>query len=255
MIQAINLSCGYAETDILKNVELSLPSEGFTALLGPNGAGKSTLLYALMGFLKPRCGKVTLNNIDLESYKRIQLAREIAFIPQENRSEFDYNVIETVLMGRFPYLGIMQSYGNEDVTYAEEYLKQLDLWKIRHRYLTELSGGEKQRVYIARALVQNTRYIFLDESISQLDINFQIEIMSLLKNISKQQNKAIILVSHNLNLAANYADTMVFLKDGRILGSGTPNQLMHKDKLAELFGISLETTLNPNSGCYNIVYP
>ena len=255
MIQIKHLECGYEDIAILHDVNLELSDSGFTALLGPNGAGKSTLLYSMMGYLKPKKGEVLLKGRSICQYSRADLAKEIAFIPQESHSEFDYSVLDTVLMGRYPYLDLFQTYGDEDRHVAEGALQRLDLISLKHRYLSELSGGEKQRVFIARALVQETKYILLDESLSQLDINFQLEIMHLLRDISTNSDKAILLISHNLNLAANYADRLIFLKQGRVLYSGTPNELMQSDKLAELFGVELVTSMNPYSGNYNIIYP
>ena len=255
MIQVQGIYCAYGTQDILKDVHLELPDSGFTVLVGPNGAGKSTLLYALMGYLKPHKGTIRLFGKDTGKYSRPELAKVIAFIPQEMHSEFDYTVLDTVLMGRFPYLGIFQSYGQDDIAAAHEALQKMDMYELKDRYLSELSGGEKQRAYLARALVQDTKYIFLDESLSQLDINYQVEIMRLLRGIVNEQHKAIVLISHNLNLAANYADRMIFLKAGRVLHSGKPNQLMQSPQLQELFGLALSVATNPLSGVNNIIYP
>ncbi|MCB5265328.1 MAG: ABC transporter ATP-binding protein [Candidatus Cloacimonetes bacterium] len=255
MIQTSGLCSGYWDKDVLHNIDLELPNAGFTALLGPNGSGKSTLLFALMGYLKARQGSIQIQGKDLGEYSQAQLAKIIAYIPQEIHSEFDYSVLDTVLMGRYPFINFMGSYDDEDYQVAEETLRQLDLLPLKHRFVQQLSGGEKQRVYIARALVQETPFIFLDESLSQLDINYQLEIMRLLKKISQQQHKSILLISHNLNLSANYADRLLFLKAGRLLYSGSPNELMQADKLSEIFSVNLSTSLNPLSQTYNIIYP
>lgn len=255
MIKIQGLCCGYQHTEILHNIDLELPAEGFTALLGPNGAGKSTLLFALLGYLKATQGRILIHDKDLNSYSKAELAKIIAYIPQEIHSEFDYRVSDTVLMGRYPFIGLLKSYTDEDYQVVQETLKQLDLLPFKDRFLGQLSGGEKQRVYIARALVQETPYIFLDESLSQLDINYQLEIMRRLKKISLEQHKGILLISHNLNLSANYADRLLFLKAGRLLNSGTPNELMQDKYLSELFSVPLSTSLNPLTQTYNIIYP
>jgi iron complex transport system ATP-binding protein len=255
MIQVQSLSCGYQHTEILHEIDLQLPASGFTALLGPNGAGKSTLLFALMGYLKATHGRILVHDKDLTSYSKADLARIIAYIPQEIHSEFDYSVMDTVLMGRYPFMGLLKSYTDEDYHVAEATLRQLDLLPLKQRFVGQLSGGEKQRVYIARALVQETPYIFLDESLSQLDINYQLEIMRRLKQISREQSKGILLISHNLNLSANYADRLIFLKAGRLLNSGSPNELMQADLLSALFSVPLSTSMNPLSQTYNIIYP
>ncbi|PKN72427.1 MAG: ABC transporter [Candidatus Cloacimonetes bacterium HGW-Cloacimonetes-3] len=255
MIETKNLSCGYTGEPILKGVSLQIAPGEFCALLGPNGAGKSTLLYALMGYLKADRGEVSIFGKDIAHIKKNYLARQLAFVPQESVQEFDHKVSETVLMGRYPYLGLWQAHSAEDRHAVDEVLEQLKLEDLKDRWLSELSGGEKQRVYIARALVQNTPYILLDESLSQLDINHQLEIMSLLKDIHSKHGKTVLIVSHNLNLAANYADRLIFLKAGELLAEGKPETLMQTDILQQLFGIRLKTALNPNSGRPNIIYP
>lgn len=255
MIKVENLHCGYAEKDILNDVSFQLPEAEFTTLLGPNGAGKSTLLYALMGFLKARKGKILIRDKELGHYSRPELAAIFAYIPQELHSDFDYSVADTVLMGRYPFMDIMQSHSPEDRELVDATLRRLELHHLRHRFMHQLSGGEKQRVYIARALVQQTPYILLDESLSQLDINYQLEIMRLLRGICSEERKGILLISHNLNLSANYADRMLFIKNGSLLKSGKPEALMQDDILSDLYGIRLSTARNPISGTNNIIYP
>ncbi|HOD59180.1 MAG TPA: ABC transporter ATP-binding protein [Candidatus Syntrophosphaera sp.] len=255
MIEIEKLCYAYEDELVLKDVDLTLPENEFTVLAGPNGAGKSTLIYALLGFLKPKKGEIRILGRPLHSYKRIELARLIAFVPQESIFQFDYPVRDIVLMGRYPYLGLTQSWMAEDYEAVDKVLEQLSLQDYAHRFYSQLSGGEKQRVLIARALAQNTRYIFLDESLSQLDINHQIDIMILLRKILAENKKGILLISHNLNLSANFADRMVLLSRGRILGSGSPEDMMKPELLNELFGIELYTMLNPLSGKPNILYP
>ncbi len=255
MIRCEGLVCGYPDVEVLHGVNLRLPASGFTAILGPNGAGKSTLLYALMGYLKAQKGRILIGDRDVKEFKQSELAKIIAYIPQEIHSEFDYSVLDTVLMGRYPFMDFMGSYTQEDVDAAEKSLRLLKLWDFRDRYVRQLSGGEKQRVYIARALVQETTYIFLDESLSELDINYQLEIMRLLKKISQEQAKSIVLISHNINLSANYADRMIFLKEGLVLDSGSVPELMQSEKLSELFSVPLQTEINPITKTPNIIYP
>lgn len=255
MIETKGLVCGYGGEAVLKGISLSIAEGEFCALLGPNGAGKSTLLYALMGYLKADAGEVLVYGKNVAQQKRSYLAHKLAFVPQESSQEFDHTVSETVLMGRYPYLGLMQSYSAEDRKAVDAVLEQLKLEGYAQRWLSELSGGEKQRVYIARALVQNTPYILLDESLSQLDINHQLEIMALLREIRRTAGKTVLIVSHNLNLAANYADRLIFLKQGKLLAQGSPAELMQPGILQELFGICLETSINPHSSRPNIIYP
>lgn len=255
MIGIQNLFCGYRDNEVLRDVSLKIPEKGLSVLLGPNGAGKSTLLFAIMGYLKSSSGKIVIKDKDLKDYSRAELAKIIAFIPQEQKSEFDYSVLDTVLMGRYPFMKLMQKYTDEDIQAAEDTLAMLNLSTLKDRWLNQLSGGEKQRVYIARALIQETPFIFLDESLSHLDINYQIEIIKLLKDIVLTQNKGILLISHNLNLSANYADWMILLKEGRLHSFGTPESIMKKEILSDVFSIPLQTMNNPVSGLPNILYP
>ena len=255
MIEAERLCFSFGEKPVLRDLDLRLPEACFTVLVGPNGAGKSTLVYALLGFLRAESGSIRLFGRPLASYRRSELARLIAFVPQESVFQFDYTVRDIVLMGRYPYLGLAQSWLPQDFAAVDGVLARLQLVELGDRFYSQLSGGEKQRVLIARALAQETRYIFLDETLSQLDINHQAEIMELLGGISAQSGKGILLISHNLNLGANYADTMVYLSEGRILGSGAPEEMMRPELLERLFGLKLQTMLNPASGKPNLLYP
>ncbi|HNX00230.1 MAG TPA: ABC transporter ATP-binding protein, partial [Candidatus Cloacimonadota bacterium] len=189
------------------------------------------------------------------SWHRLDLAKKIAMIPQELEFQFDYQVRELVLMGRFPYLSLWQNYSTLDEEIADKTFELLHLTAMARKYYLELSGGEKQRVLIARALVQQTDVILLDESLSQLDINYQIETMNLLHGISQQHSKLVILVSHNINLASNYCDTLYFLKDGKLVSFGKPNEVVNTDLLHNLYGIELEVKLNEDTGIPSLLFP
>ena len=255
MISLEAVSCSYSEIPVLNAISAQIPVQDFTVIVGPNGAGKSTLFNAIMGFMPITAGKIKVFERELKDYSRLELAKLISFVPQESVFTFDYRVEELVLMGRFPHLGLMQSWGDEDRIAAAEALHSMGLDGFGQRWYSHLSGGEKQRVMIARALAQQTRFIFLDESLSQLDVNFQLEIMNLLSNVHRTTGQGIVLISHNLNLAANYASRMIFLKDGRVLANGSAQELMTSELLKELFGLDLQISLNPLSGRMNIVYP
>lgn len=255
MIEVKKLGCAYGARFVLRELDLRLSADEFTVLVGPNGAGKSTLIHALLGFMPILEGEVSLFDRPLASYRRSELARLTAFVPQETFFQFDYPVRDIVLMGRYPYLGLMQSWLPGDLDAVDKVLEQLGLSEFTDRFFSQLSGGEKQRVLIARALAQETSYIFLDETLSQLDINHQVEIMARLREIVHQSGKGILLISHNLNLGANFADKMVLLSRGRVLGSGSPEKMMQPQLLQELFGLELQTMLNPVTGKPNILYP
>lgn len=255
MIKIDSITCSYNTTPVLSGLSLELYPDDFSVLIGPNGAGKSTLLYAIMGFMKLQSGSIRIADKELGAYKRGELARLIAYVPQESVFSFDFQVRDLVLMGRYPYQGLLETWTEEDHRIADAALEKLGLSAFRDRWFSQLSGGEKQRVLIARALAQETHYIFLDESLSQLDINHQIEIMRMLKEIRKESKIGIVLISHNLNLAANYASRIIFLKDGKVMAVGNPDELMRSDLLKGLFGIDLELSENPLSRRMNIIYP
>lgn len=255
MIEVRKLGCAYGPRFVLRELDLRLSADEFTVLVGPNGAGKSTLIHALLGFMPILEGEVNLFDRPLGSYRRSELARLTAFVPQETFFQFDYPVRDIVLMGRYPYLALMQSWMPEDLEAVDKVLEQLGLNELSNRFFSQLSGGEKQRVLIARALAQETSYIFLDETLSQLDINHQVEIMARLRDIVHKSGKGILLISHNLNLGANFADRMVLLSGGRVLGSGSPEEMMQPELLQELFGLELQTMLNPVTGKPNLLYP
>jgi iron complex transport system ATP-binding protein len=254
-IEIERLCSGYPDKPVLEEVTVRFPEQGFCALLGPNGAGKSTLLKTMVGFLPISRGVVIYNNVPLHQWHRLELAKKLAMIPQELEFQFDYQVRELVLMGRFPYLTMWQNYSSKDEEITDEMLDTLHLNHLAHKFYLELSGGEKQRVLIARALVQQTDVILLDESLSQLDINYQIETMNLLREIATEKAKLVILVSHNINLAANYCDMLYLMKDGKLIEHGTAEQVIRPDILNQLFGVNLDISSNLNTGRPNFSYP
>jgi iron complex transport system ATP-binding protein len=255
MISLLNVTTGYDKTDVLKGITLNISKQDFAVILGPNGAGKSTLLYSLIGYLPLRNGSITIKGKQLEHWDKKELAKVIALIPQETVMPFDYTVEEMVLMGRYPWLELMQKYSKTDLSIAVEAMQKLDLLLLKDRYYSQLSGGEKQRVLLARALAQQTEVILLDESLSQLDINHQIELMQLLSDINRTEGKCIVLVSHHINLAANVSSHLIFLKAGQLLANGSPEQVLTQARLQELFGIELLIQTNPLSQRPNLIFP
>lgn len=255
MIEFKDVCSGYDQNDVLKGVSLTVSSGDFAVILGPNGAGKSTLLYTLIGYLPLRKGSILIKGKALEQWHKKELARVIALIPQETFMPFDYTVEEMVMMGRYPWLEMLQSWSKHDVQIVKEILDKLELARYADRYYSQLSGGEKQRVLLARALAQQTEVILLDESLSQLDINHQIEMMQLLSDINRKEGKCIILISHHINLAANVASHLVFIKDGKLLADGSVDKVLTTSGLKELFGIELTLQSNPVSNRPNLIFP
>ena len=254
MINIQNIEVFYQKKRVLNQVNLTINQGDFTFILGPNGAGKSTLLKSINGILKAKKGEIIINQKPIIDYDEKELARLIAFIPQEMNMQFDYTVYEFVLMARYPWLSYWGHYQKNDHAIVEKYLNLLGLKSFKERFFNQLSGGEKQRILIARALVQETEFIIMDESLSFLDINHQIEILTLLKNINRTENKAIIMVSHNLNLAAEFAHNLIFMKNGVIIAQGPVPDVYNEEILSNIFEIKITMVNNPYTQVENIVY-
>ena len=255
MIKIRNLTVGYFRKEVIENLSVDFEQGEFIALLGPNGAGKSTLLKSIIGFLIPEKGEVLIKNKSVSNWNKNELARNISFIPQDFKLQFDYLVEDLVLMGRFPYLGYWQSYAQKDKEITQNVLKQLDLFKLRKKQFSQLSGGERKRVTIARALAQETDILLMDEAFANLDINHQLEIMQLLSEINLKQKKLIILVSHNINLASEYCQRILMMKHGKLIADGNPEEIITTENLKKLYKTNLKIIPNPLTGKPNLIYP
>ena len=254
-IEIRNLSLGYQNKKVIEALNLSFEAGEFCALLGPNGAGKSTLLKALIGFLKPAAGTISIAGRTLKNWQPSDLAKVVSLIPQDFQLQFDFTVQEIVMMGRFPYLGFWQKYSEKDKKIVEEILEQLDLIEMKGELYSQLSGGERRRVSIARALAQQTEILLLDEAFANLDINHQLEIMRLLSDINREQGKLIILVSHNINLSSEYCRRIIMMKKGKVVADGNPNEIITQQNLEKVYQAKLEIVKNPLSGKPNLIYP
>ncbi len=254
-IELKNIRAGYPEKTVIDGLSVRFAEGDFCALIGPNGCGKSTLLKTIIRFLQLQSGKILLDGKDTDQLTRKQLSREIALIPQDFHLQFDYTVEDIVQMGRFPYLDAWKDYSKKDMEVVEAILEQLDLTSHRETPFSQLSGGEQQRVSIARALAQDTRTILMDESFSHLDINHQLEIMELIRSVNREQGKMVIMVSHNINLAASYCPRVVMMKAGALVADGSPDEVINESNLQLLFGTRIPLVTNPHTGRPMIVYP
>ncbi len=255
MIQVKKIKLSYDNrTTILDNFSISFEIEKFSMILGPNGSGKSTLLKAIIGYLPLKSGEILINGKNIKNQSRKELAKQIALIPQHFSQNFDFTVEELVLMGRFPYIGYWQSYSQKDRKIVKEILKEMDLYKLKGKLYKHLSGGEKQRVSIARALAQDTNIILMDEAFVNLDINHQLEIINILKYIKEKRGKTIVFVSHNINLAAEYGDMIYMMKEGKLRFYGKPKDVINRENLNEIFQTDVRVITNPISNKPNFVY-
>lgn len=255
MIHIRNLKAGYLDKEIFRGLDLSFSRSEFVSILGPNGAGKSTLLKLINGFMKASSGQISISGKDVSKWKQENLAKVVTYIPQENFIQYNFTVEEIILMGRYPFISIWQNYSAHDKAIVEKIIEDLDLSKLRTKYINQLSGGEKQRTLIARAIAQDSDYILLDETFSHLDINHQIEILNIMKDLHQRKGKSIIMVSHNINLSANYSQRMIALKNGKLVADGSPEQVITTENLDKLFGIKLGVVTNPLTNKPNIIYP
>lgn len=243
MLEISHLSCGYPEHPVLEDLSLTAASGSLTVILGPNGCGKSTLLKAIAGLL-PYGGNVTVNGLPLKELSSADRAKTLSFLPQ-NRSVPEITAGKLVLHGRFPYLSYPRYYRPQDQAAAEAAMAQLGISGLAHRQLSSLSGGERQKVYLAMLLAQETPLVLLDEPTAFLDIAHKFEILSVARQLAKA-GKTVVMVLHDLELAMEYADTVALLHGGSILFSGTPEALFSGGYLETAFGIRVQKVTLPD---------
>jgi iron complex transport system ATP-binding protein len=245
---AEGVACSYGEKTVLRDFSLTAEPGTVTALLGPNGAGKSTALRALSRLLRPRAGTVTLDGQDVWRLPRRSFGRQVAFVPQSEAVAWPMTVEQVVLLGRLPHRGWLLPYSREDHEALGTALRQVDLEGFRQRDLDSLSGGERRRALLARALAQDARVLLLDEPGAHLDLRHQMELFGLLAGLARERRVAVVLSLHDLNLASLFADRAVLLNEGRIVAQGPTQEVLIPGLLFETFGIAVETIPHPRSG-------
>ncbi|MGH2670901.1 MAG: ABC transporter ATP-binding protein, partial [bacterium] len=247
-IEADRLRFGYREMAVFDGISLSVAPGEMVALIGPNGSGKTTLLKLLSGSLRAGGGQIRLGGRPLTSLAAGERARLVAVVPQDTFMTFDFTVMETVLMGRTAYLGILGVEGPEDIAAAREALSRTGTLPFAGRLLTHLSGGERQLVVIARALAQRPKVLLLDEPTAFLDIRHRLEIYALLSRLNGEEGLTIVTTSHDINLAARYCRRVVLIKEGRIRADGTPAQVFRPQILSDVFDTPLHVVNDPQTG-------
>ena len=233
MIEIKNISQSYGKKQVLYDVNLKIQENMITGLIGPNGAGKSTLLGVISRLLEPSSGSVYLDGINIKDIKSNEIAKRIAVLRQSNNINLKLTVEELVAFGRFPH-----SQGRltkEDHLKIDEAIDYLKLNEIRNSYIDELSGGQKQRAYIAMILAQDTKYIFLDEPLNNLDMRYAVEMMTTLENLVKDYNKTIVIVMHDINIASAFCDYIIAMKNGEVLSEGKTDNIIEKEILDDVF--------------------
>ena len=247
-IEATHIAYAYGKQPVLHDISFAIASGDFFIIIGPNGSGKTTLLKLLSGIYRPATGQIVIGDRALGAFSRKALARRIAHVPQMIQTDFPFTVREVVLMGRSPHLGVLGMEGAQDLQLAEKAMGFTEVAHLADRKLNQLSGGECQRVYIARAICQQTDIILLDEPTASLDLAHQVRIMDLMERLRSEQGTTVVMVSHDVNLAAMYASRVLLLKDGRLLQMGQPGEVMTYGTLEEAYGCKLLVDDSPLGG-------
>jgi iron complex transport system ATP-binding protein len=254
LLKAESLTFAYpnAAAPVLYEVSLTLAAGQVVALLGPNGSGKSTLIRVLLGQL-PAAGSVEWDSRLVSNWNRRELARHVAYLPQSPLWEPQQTVLEVLRLGRAPYWSAFGIESERDVNAVNDVAVQLGLQDILHRRLDELSGGQRQRLFLGRCLVQQPRAMLLDEPNTFLDLHHQVELCRLLRGLAKEKSLGVLLASHDLNLAAAFADRLLLLHEGKIVAAGTPDEVLKPELLSQVYAVPMRR-LDPSPG-QPIVFP
>ena len=244
-IQTRDLSFAYKDRAVLHAVSLFVEKGEMIGILGPNGSGKTTLLRILSAVLTGQ-GEVKLNGRSIETYGRRELSRLFAVVPQESRINFPYRVAEIVLMGRASYHSPFVLEGTKDLEVARASMELTDSLSLSDRYLHELSGGEKQRVMIARALAQEPEILLLDEPSAFLDLKHQVQVFELLRRLNRERGLTIVAALHDLNLAALFFSRLIMLREGKIYRDGSPREVLTEKTIDEVYGIRVRVEPDPS---------
>jgi len=231
------VECCYGSIKVLEDVSLAVKEGDFVGILGPNGSGKTTLLKSISRTLKPHRGTILLNEADIYSLKSGEVAKQLAVVPQDSNIGFSFAALDVVLMGRNPHMTRFQMESGKDMAIAREAMILTNTWQFAERPINELSGGEKQRVIIARALAQEPKILLLDEPLTHLDIINQLEIMDLVKELCVKEKLIVLAVFHDLNLAARYCTSAVMLKKGKIFSAGSVAEVLTSENIKGVFNV------------------
>jgi iron complex transport system ATP-binding protein len=262
LLRAADVTFGYGDRIVLRDVSVDVPAGGFIGIIGPNGSGKTTLLRLLAGTRRPQRGSVVLDGISLAAMPRAEIARRMAVVPQETHLAFDYTVLEVVLMGRYPHLGAFAIEGPRDLALAREALTSTGTLSLQDRMFNTLSGGEKQRVVIASALAQLApsasssapslssacSALLLDEPTAALDLKYQLETAALVRDLHARHGLTVVMSTHDLNLAASLCNALVLLKNGRVVQRGPVDDVLTPDSVRQLYEVDAEVMRHPATG-------
>ncbi len=238
MISIKNLEFSYGREIILNDITLNLHKKEFVSIVGPNGTGKSTLIKCVNKFLQFKNGEIIIKDKNLTDFTLSELAKELSYVPQYNQVLFNLTVFEYVLFGRKPHTKFIENKADKEKVILV--LQLLGLEKLAFRNFNELSGGQQQKVAIARALVQETGVILLDEPISNLDLGNQLEVMNILREVVDKLSNTVVTILHDLNIASMYSDRIIVMNQGEIVNSGKVKEVINKELIAEVYGVETE---------------
>jgi iron complex transport system ATP-binding protein len=248
MIEVSSIFFRYHQDWVLQDVSFQVRKGEFVGMIGPNGSGKTTLLKILCRLLTPQRGDVLFDHLSLRRMSRGEIAKKIAVVAQETYPAFPFRVIEMVLMGRSPYLGHLMFESPKDLEIARKAMAWTEILPIAERPIDELSGGERKRVFIARALAQEPEVILLDEPTANLDIHHQAEFLDLILSLNREKGLTILMASHDLNLASEYCDRLFLLQNGKIYKMGSSEEVMTRENIERVYGCEVWVDRNPASG-------
>lgn len=248
MIEMNSVFFRYHQDWVLQDISFQIGKGEFIGVIGPNGSGKTTLLKVLYRLLSPQRGEVLLGLVPLKRMGRRDIAKKIAVVAQETYPVFPFRVVEIVLMGRSPYLGHLMFEKEKDLEIAKKAMEWTEVLSISERPMDELSGGERKRVFIARALAQEPEVILLDEPTANLDIHHQIEFLDLILSLNRERGLTILMASHDLNIASEFCDRLLLLQKGRIYQMGSPQEVITRENIESVYGCGVWVDQNPISG-------
>jgi iron complex transport system ATP-binding protein len=240
-----NLSYAFGTQAVLKNLSFSVPQSDVFIIIGPNGAGKTTLIKLMVGIFKIQTGQIEILQAPIGKYSQKRLATALAYVPQGLPVGFPFTVEETVLLGRAPHQKVLGLASQDDLDIAQQAMAFTEVAHLARRKLDQLSGGEQQRVLIARALCQQPQVMLLDEPTASLDLSHQIRVMDLMEKLKTEKAVTVVMVSHDVNLAAMYGDQLLLLKAGEIVCMGSPNEVLNFKTLEETYGCKLLVDTSP----------
>ncbi|TVY00004.1 ABC transporter ATP-binding protein [Cohnella terricola] len=248
LFQAQQLVAGYDHKAIIHGIDLAIPSHKISVIMGSNGCGKSTLLKTLARLIKPMSGTITIDNEAIGDLSPRKFAKVVGLLPQSPIVPEGITVADLVGRGRFPHQSWFGGWTKRDYEAVAEAMDMMNITEYANQHMDELSGGQRQRVWIAMALAQQTDILFLDEPTTFLDITYQIEILDLLTDLNRKYGTTIVMVLHDINLSARYADHVFALREGKLVAGGTPTEVITSERIKDIFGLSCSVITDPLSG-------